>query len=236
MGTVINALAVVLATFIGIIFKRGLSEKIQKALMFALGIGLFAVAIGWFIQGFVIIEDGQLHTRHDLLIILSLVIGSLIGAWIDIDGRLNTLALRVEKKYHLPPLAKGFVAGTLIFCVGAMAILGPIQDGLGQGMTLLFVKSALDFVTAMMLAVVFGVGVALAALSILVYQGGIYLLAAQADAFLSTDMIDTLSMVGYVLLIAMGIKFMELKDIKVANMLPALLVPLLYFFLIGIFG
>ncbi|TVP94146.1 MAG: DUF554 domain-containing protein [Acholeplasmatales bacterium] len=235
MGTIVNVMAVIVGTLIGIIFKRGLSDKIQKALMFALGIGLFAVATGWFIQGFLTVQDGVLASRHDLLIILSLVIGTLLGEWLDIDGRLHTLAQRVEKKYHLPPLAKGFVAGTLIFCVGAMAILGPIQDGLGQGMTILLVKSALDFVTAMMLAVVFGIGVALAAFSVLIYQGGIHLLATQADAFLSTDMIETLSMVGYVLLIAIGIKFMELKDVKVANMLPSLLVPLLYFFLMGLF-
>ena len=169
MGTLINAGAIIIATFLGIIFKKGLPEKIQKAIMFTLGLGLIALSLGWFIKDFLVFDGTSFSTRMDLLIILSLVIGVTIGEWIDIDQRLTDLAYKVEKKYNLPPLAKGFITATLIFCVGAMAITGSIQDGLGLGMTTLLIKSTLDFITAMVLASFLGVGVALSALSVLVY-------------------------------------------------------------------
>lgn len=235
MGTIINALSVVVATFFGLIFKRGLSESLQKKIMFVLGLALSALALGWFLSDFLVIEDDTISTRYDLLIIISLVIGSVIGTVIDIDGRLTRFANGVEKKYNLPPIAKGFIAGTLIFCVGAMAILGSIQDGLSGDITTLLVKSLLDFITAMMLASIFGIGVAFAAISILVYQGTITILAMFVGAFLTTEMIMAISMIGNILLVAMGMNFMELKQIKVANMLPALLIPVLYFFVLNIF-
>src|SRR5690554_4345090 len=137
MGTLINVGSIIVATFVGIIFKKGLSEKIQKAIMFTLGLGLVALSLGWFIKDFLVIENNVISTRMDLLIIISLVIGVMIGEWIDIDQRLTDLTYKVEKKYKLPPLAKGFITATLIFCVGAMAITGAIQDGLGLGMTTL---------------------------------------------------------------------------------------------------
>ncbi len=235
MGTVINALAVIIATFLGLIFKRGLNEVLQKKIMFVLGLALSAMALGWFLSDFLVVESDGISTRYDLLIIISLVIGSIIGTAIDIDGRLTRFAHGIETRYNLPPLAKGFIAGTLIFCVGAMAILGPIQDGLTGDMTTLLVKSLLDFITAMMLASVFGVGVAFAAISILIYQGSITILAIFLGAFLTSEMIMSVAMIGNILLVAMGMNFMELKQIKVANMLPSLVIPIIYFFILNIF-
>ena len=240
MGTVINAVAIVVASIIGVIFKRGLPEKLQKSAMFVLGLSLAVLSVGWFIRDFLSIGvDGgayELVSSGDLLIILSLVIGTLIGEAIGIDEGLTRFAHGVEKKYDLPPLAKGFVAGTLIFCVGAMAILGPIDDGLHGDMTTLLVKSALDFVTAMMLAAVLGIGVLFAAFSVLIYQGAITILAAQFGVLLTDEMVRALSMVGNVILVAMGLNFMGVTKTKVANMLPALVVPIVYFAIRGLFG
>lgn len=235
MGTLINVGAIIVATFVGIIFKKGLSEKIQKAIMFTLGLGLVALSLGWFIKDFLVIENNVISTRMDLLIIISLVIGVMIGEWIDIDQRLTDLAYKVEKKYKLPPLAKGFITATLIFCVGAMAITGAIQDGLGLGMTTLLIKSTLDFITAMVLASFLGIGVIFSAISVLLYQGSIFLLARYLSEFMTDNMIVSMSMIGSIILIGIGINFMEFKKIKVANMLPALLIPIIYELILMIF-
>jgi hypothetical protein len=235
MGTLINVAAIIIASLLGVIFKRGLPEKIQKSVMMVLGLGLIALSLGWFLKDFLVIDGSSISTRHDLLIIVSLVVGVIIGEWIDIDFRLNRWAEGIEKKYNLPPLAKGFITATLIFCVGAMAIVGSIQDGLYGDITILVIKSALDFVTAIILASILGIGVIFSALSVLIYQGGLTLLAQNAQSFLSLDMIRTMSMVGNILLIAIGINFMEIKRIKVANMLPAIVIPILYFLVISWF-
>lgn len=236
MGTLINAAAIVLATLLGVLFKRGLSDNIQKGIMFVLGLGLFAISLGWFLTDFLVIEDGSISTQGDLLIIIALVVGIIIGEWIDIDRRLSEGAYGIERKYNLPPLAKGFIAGTLIFCVGAMAIVGSLQDGISGDSTTLIIKSALDFVTALVLASFLGVGVALSAVSVLIYQGGITLLARAVAPVLTPDILASLSMVGNIILMAIGINFMELKKIKVANMLPALLIPIIYYLVLALFN
>lgn len=235
MGTLINAAAIIIATLIGIIFKKGLPERIQKGVMVSLGLGLAALSLGWFLKDFFTFENGELITSDDLLIIISLVIGVMIGEWIDIEERLNRWAENIEKKYHLPPLAKGFIAATLIFCVGAMAIVGSIQDGIYGDITTLLIKSALDFVTAMILASVLGIGVIFSAISVLIYQGAITLLAMFGAQWMTPEIIRSLSMIGNILLIGIGINFMELKRIKVANMLPALIVPIIYHVIIILF-
>ncbi len=235
MGTLINALAIIVAAIIGVFFKKSLPERLQKAVLFVMGLSLMALSIGWFLRYFISIEDGMLETSNELLILSSLVIGTLVGEKIDIDGKLQRFAYGVEKKYDLPPLAKGFIAGTLIFCVGAMAILGPMQDGMEGDITILVMKSALDFITALMLATVFGIGVAFAALSVLIYQGLIFIAAYFAGTFMPEAMTEGIAMVGYVILIAMAINFMEIKEIRVANMLPSLLVPIIYFLIAGLF-
>ena len=235
MGTIINAVAVVVATGLGLVFKKQLSEDLKKTLMFILGLVIFILALGWFFRDFLIIDNESLSTSNELLVLGSLIIGTLIGTKIDIDGKITRFSEKVEVKYKLPPLAKGFVAATLIFCVGALAILGPIYEVVYGDMTLLILKSMLDFVTAMMLATVFGIGVAFSALSVLIYQGLITLLAVQADAFLTADMWLGISLVGNIIIVGIGINFMELTKIKVANMLPSLLVPIIYFLVLGWF-
>lgn len=235
MGTLINAAAIIIATLLGVIFKKGLPERMQKGVMVALGLGLAALSLGWFLKDFFTIQNGDLLTSDDLLIIVSLVIGVMIGEWIDIEGRLNRWAEGIEKKYNLPPLAKGFIAATLIFCVGAMAIVGSIQDGIYGDITTLLIKSALDFVTAMILASVLGIGVIFSAISVLVYQGAITILAMFGADLMTPEIIRSLSMIGNILLIGIGINFMELKRIKVANMLPALLVPIIYHVMLILF-
>jgi uncharacterized membrane protein YqgA involved in biofilm formation len=234
MGTLINAVAIIIATLIGTTLKKGLPEKIQKSVMMALGLGLITLSLGWFLKDFFTIINDDLATSSELLIILSLVIGAMIGEWIDIDFRLNRWAENIEIKYKLPPLAKGFISATLIFCVGAMAIVGSIEDGISGDYSILVIKSLLDFITAMILASVLGIGVIFSSISVLLYQGAIFLLAREAQGFLQPEVVRSLSMVGNILLIAIGFNFMEIKKIKVANLLPALVIPIIYFMILSL--
>jgi len=234
MGTLINAVAIIIATLIGTTLKKGLPEKIQKSVMMALGLGLITLSLGWFLKDFFTIINDDLATSSELLIILSFVIGAMIGEWIDIDFRLNRWAENIEIKYKLPPLAKGFISATLIFCVGAMAIVGSIEDGISGDYSILVIKSLLDFITAMILASVLGIGVIFSSISVLLYQGAIFLLAREAQGFLQPEVVRSLSMVGNILLIAIGFNFMEIKKIKVANLLPALVIPIIYFMILSL--
>lgn len=235
MGTLINALAIIVATLLGIILKKRLSETIQQAIMFVLGLALLALSMGWFLSDFIVINNDTMRTQYDLLIIVSLVLGIAIGEIIDIDGIVSRFAEGIENKYQLPPLAKGFIAGTLIFCVGAMAILGALQEGITGDYTILVLKSALDFVTAMVLASILGLGVAFAAISVLLYQGSITILATYAAQFLTDPMITSMGLIGNILLMAIAFNFMKITRVKVANMLPALIVPIVYFLIASLF-
>ena len=235
MGTIINVIAIIVASILGVLLKKGLPDRIQKGIMLALGLGLITISLGGFLTYFLKVEGDQLTSSRELLIIISLVIGTLIGEWIDIDTRLNRWAENIEIKYKLPPLAKGFIAATLIFCVGAMAIVGSIEDGISGDYNTLVIKSVLDFVTALVLASTLGIGVIFSAVSVLIYQGSIYLLASQAANLVTPEIISSLSMIGNILLIAIGINFMEIKRIRVANLLPALLIPIIYYAILTIF-
>lgn len=228
MGTIVNVIAIILASFIGVLFKKKLSLTIQKSVLFALGIGLFTLSIGWFISDFIISTPEGFATHKELLIILSLVIGTLIGTALKLEERFSAFVFRIEEKYKWPPVAKGFITASIIFCVGAMAIIGSIQDGLYGNPEVLYIKSALDFVTAIMLASSLGIGVIFSSISVGLYQGVLTLLSGQLDTLLTTDIITSMSMVGNILLIAIAIDFMEIKKVKVLNMLPAIFIPIIY--------
>lgn len=237
MGTLLNALAIIAGTFVGMLFKKRLPNDLQKPILTAMGLAIVGLSLGWFLSDFLVVEEDGISTHNELLVIISLVVGTVIGEKLDIDGRLRSFANRMEQRYNLPPVAQGFISGTMIFCIGALAIIGAIQDGLHGDITILGIKSVLDFITSTMLASVFGIGVAFSAISVLVYQGVITLGAMGLGMFLSDAMIVGMSMVGNLLLVAMGLNFMEIKKepFRVANMLPALIIPLLYVFIAGLF-
>lgn len=236
MGTLINATAIVLATLFGWLFRKLINENFQKAIMTAMGLGLLVLSIGWFIKDFLMWDGNTFSTRFDMIILLSLVGGAAIGEWIDLDRRFTTFVDGVEKRYKLPPLAKGFINASLIFCVGAMAILGSFQDGLTGTYSILIMKSVLDFITAMMLTAMLGVGVAFSALSILIYQGGLTLLAQLLAPVIQGDLLIQINLIGNLLLVAIALNFLGVKSIKVANWLPALLGPVLVYVSMYIFS
>jgi len=177
-------------------------------------------------------------TEIPLLLVLSVSIGGAAGALIGIERRLDAWGERTQQRFKREggiPFAEGLVTATITFCVGAMAILGSIESGLYHNHSLLFVKAALDGFLAMILATTFGFGVALSAVPVLIYQGAIALGAGFLAPLLTDEMMTEVSAVGGVLIVGIGLKLLDIKKIHVGDMLPAVLVPPLYFLLVSLF-
>lgn len=224
-GTIINIITVLIGGIIGIIFGARLPARIRETIV--AGLGLFTAMIG--IQMF-------LKTENPIIVLGSLLIGGLLGEWWRIEDGLINLGGLLERKFtRVDPDApvdkqgsrfiRGFLTASLVFCVGPMTILGSIQDGLSGDYNLLAIKSVLDGFASLAFASTLGIGVLFSTLVILTFQGGLSLLAAQADAFISPPMMNEMTAVGGVLLLGLAISsLLELKPIRVANYLPALFI------------
>lgn len=227
IGTLVNAAAIVIGSALGVLLKKGISEKAQKVVL--QGIGMCVLVIGIM---------SAIVTEIPLLMVISVSLGGFLGTVIGIERRLDAWGERTQKRFHREggvPFAEGLVTATITFCVGAMAILGSIESGLNHNYELLFVKSALDGFFAMLLATTFGFGVAFSAVPVLLYQGAITLSAGVLAPLLSDAMMVEVSAVGGVLIVGIGINLLGLKKIHVGDMLPAVLIPPLYFLIAGLF-
>lgn len=213
-GTLVNATVVLLGSGVGLLLRSGFAERYQKTVM--QGLGLAVLLIGM---------EMALKTKNVLIIILSLVIGGVAGEWADIDSRLNRLGNWLSEKTQgkYGNLGQGFVAASLIYCVGAMAIVGAIQDGLIGDATTLYAKSMLDGISSVVLTSAMGAGVALSSISILIYQGSISLLANQLSGVLGEAVIREMTAVGGLLIVGISMILLEVRQVKVANLLPAIL-------------
>ncbi len=217
MGSLVNTLTVICGSLLGMWIGKRLPESLYEAIM--KGLGLCTIYLG--IRGF--------HPdTHPLLLIISLVLGTIIGEWADLDAQLNKLGEKIKSR--LPQQSKGnftegFVTATLLFCVGAMTILGCIQDGLRQDHTILYAKSTLDFVSSTIFASTLGLGVLFAAGSVLLIQGSLTLAAVWLAPYLSEPVINDISTVGSLLIVALGLNLLGATQLKVMNYLPACLMP-----------
>ena len=224
LGVLVNVATVILGSSVGLLLKKGIPERISKAVMMA--IGLCTVYIG---------IDGALEGENTIVLIVSMVLGTIIGTAIDIDGKLNKLASFVERKMkkdnEKSTVAQGFITGSLLFCVGAMSIVGSLNSGLSGDHTVTYTKAILDLISSCMLASTLGIGVMLAAAFVLVYQGGLVLLAELLQGVLTdSSLIAEITCAGSVMIIGLGLNITGISKFKVANFLPALLVvPLVYY-------
>ena len=231
LGTIINTVAVLAGGLLGLLLKNGVAKKFESILMQALGLATVFVGAGGVLKYMLIVEEGGLATRGTMLLIFSLVIGCLIGQWLDIEAKMETLgvklkqAVRVKNDNHF---VEGFVTTSLIICVGAMAIVGSMQDGLSGDSSMLVAKSLLDFALVAILASAYGVGPVFSAIPIFVYQGAITLIAALFGSVISDGLIEQLSFVGSALIFCVGVNIVKEKTFQVANMLPALLIPIFW--------
>ena len=215
LGVIVNTATVLLGSLIGLICRKGIPEKVEKAVMTAIGLCTLYIGV-----------DGALSCENVLVMILSMIIGTALGTLLDIDRWLNRLGEMVEARFRKSDaagatVAEGFVTASLLFCIGAMTIVGSLNAGLTGDNQMLYTKSVLDFISSIMLSASLGVGVMCAAAFVLVFQGGIVLLAGVLAPILSETAILELTCVGSLLIFALGLNLMSITKIKVANLLPA---------------
>ena len=238
IGTLINFFAILLGTGIGLLLRKGVPDRLRDTVV--QGQGLCVVLVGLF-STFGTDDAGTLVRADLTCVIVCMVVGSLIGAWIDIEKRLNDLGAAIERRF-VPDasegsIAKGFVTASLVFCVGAMAIVGPMNSGLRGDHSTLISKSILDGVFSIFFTSSLGIGVGLSAFAVLVYQGIFALLAAWIEPFLTAEMITQISAVGGLLIIGIGLNMIYDKHrIPVGNMLPAIFMPMAYLPIVGLFS
>lgn len=232
LGVLINSVAVVIGSLIGLIFKNKISEKVSKPVMIGLGVCILYIGI-----------SGSLKGDNVLIAISSIVLGIIIGTILKIDDSINKLANKIESKFKKKDsnesLAEGMVTATLLFCVGAMTITGSIQAGLSGDNSILITKAILDLVSAIMLSASLGKGVLLSSISLFISQGILVLLAGFIAPYMNDSVINEITCVGSLLIILIGTNLMGITKIKVADFLPAIIfVPIIYYlsnFIIGLF-
>lgn len=218
IGTLVNTAAILGGTAVGLIFKKGISESVCNTVMSGLGMAVGIIGL-----------QMALQTKNILIVILSLVIGGVLGEWMRIEDRLNNMGKWLEKKVgsNQGQVAKAFITASLIYCVGAMAIMGAIEDGLSGHANTLYVKSLLDGISAIIFSSTLGIGVAFAAIPVLIYQGSITLLASTLKVLLSDAMIREMTATGGVLIIGISLNILGIKEVKVGNLLPAIVLAVL---------
>lgn len=229
LGTIVNTAAVVLGGLLGMLMKNGILKRYEGILMKALGLATGFIGISGVLEYMLVVENGAIGTRGTFLLIFSLVLGSIAGTMLDIEVKMEALGIRVKalaKAQNDDRFVEGFVTASLIICVGAMAIVGAMEDGLTGNCSTLIAKTVLDFAIIAVLAAGYGMGAAFSALPIFVYQGSITLLSAAFGAVISPQLIAQLSFVGNALICCVGVNLIRPKTFPVANMLPALLVPI----------
>ncbi|WFA08732.1 DUF554 domain-containing protein [Tissierella sp. Yu-01] len=225
LGTIVNIIAIILGTLLGIFIKKGIKEKYKNTIIDGIGLSVAIIGI-----------TGAVETNNIILVIGSIVVGSIIGELIDIDLKLENLGDRLEQKFGKGDsnFSKGFVTASLVFVIGAMAIVGSLESGLSGNHETLFAKSILDGVMSVIFASTLGIGVAFSVFPVFIYQGSITLLANLVKDVLTPEVITEMSAVGGILILAIGINILGIKKIKVANMLPAIFVPIIYLALTNI--
>lgn len=227
LGTIVNTGVVIIGGIIGLLLKKGLPEKLADTIM--KGLGLCTIYIG---------ITGVLKGQNTLVIILSIVLGALIGETIDLDKRLNQfgefIQNRMNHKFGQSSIAEGFVTSSLLFCVGAMAIVGSLQSGLSGNHEMLYTKSMLDFVAAIIFASSLGVGVIFSAAFVFLYQGTITMLAQWISPFLTDAVIAEMTCVGSLLILGLGFNMLKITKLKIMNYVPAIFLPIILYKLISL--
>lgn len=221
IGVLVNTLTVIVGSTIGLLFRKLIPEQWTDFIM--KGIALCTLYIG---------IDGALEGTNTLVTIISIAVGALIGAALDLDDKLNRFASGLENRFKKEgsggsTIAEGFVTASLLFCIGAMTIVGSLQAGLTGDNTMLYTKATLDFISSLIFAASLGIGVLLAAAFVLVFQGAI-VLAAQAAAPLLTDyVVAEMTCVGSILIVGLALNILGVTNLKIMNFLPAIFLPIL---------
>ncbi|MEC0286648.1 DUF554 domain-containing protein [Bacillus subtilis] len=224
-GTIFNTVMIIAGSIIGGIFKKGIKDEYQDILMQAMGFAAFALGINAVTQH---LPD----SKYPILFIVSLAIGGLLGQIINLELRFNKLV----NKFSKSNLAEGLSTAVLLFCIGSLSILGPVEAALHGDYTYLLTNGMLDGITSIVLASTFGFGIAAAAIVLFVWQGSIYLFAKVMESAINTDLINEITIVGGILILSSGLSILGIKKFKTLNLLPSLLIPPVVIFVIHAFG
>lgn len=230
IASLINAIAILVGAFLGLLLKKIIKKEICDSVLKAIGIVVLLFGIAGVLKTMLQVntETGAITTSYELILIVTLAVGMMIGELLKIDTHLERLGDKIETKLGKGSFSVGFVSATLVFCVGAMAIIGSVNAALGDPNTL-YLKSAIDMVTSLVLASTLGFGVLFAAIPVLLYQGSLTIAAIYLGNFMSVEFIAVFSMVGYAMVACIGFNFLGKERIKIANMIPALVLVILYF-------
>ena len=240
LGTITNTCTIIIGSVAGALLKRGIRPEWQSVLFNAMGLASLAL-------GFNAVCQNMPHSQYPVLFILSLSIGGLLGTILDLDGRFRRLVDRFSKKPESPEspenpdkvapranLAQGLSTGILLYCIGTLSIVGPINRALLGDNTYLFTNATLDLVTSAVLAATYGLGMVLAAPVIFCWQGGIWLLARLCGDVIPPALLCEMQIVGGVLIVASGLAILNIHDLKALNLLPSLFVPVIYFLILAV--
>ncbi|MDF2543544.1 MAG: putative rane protein [Herbinix sp.] len=232
--------AIIIGSTVGIIIKGSLKQRFQDTIMNALGLAVMFIGISGALQGILTIKDNGLETENIMLMIVSLALGAFLGELINIEQKLEKLGELIKVKLQVKGekgqnFVEGFVNSSLLFCIGAMAIIGSLQDGLSGNPSMLIAKGVIDGVVAIFFASTLGIGVFFSILPIGIYQGLITLSARFIEPYLDETLITNLSFIGSILIFGIGINMIFGKKIKCGNILPAVLIPVFYEMITNLF-
>ena len=220
IGTIINTIAVIVGSTLGMIFHKGIPTRVADAMMKALGLSTIFIGV-----------QGAFEGHNTLVMILSMVLGVVIGETIDIDARVNTFVNKIEKRFvknqkEGHSLSEGIISSSLLFCVGSMTIVGCLNAGIQKDYTLLMTKSVMDFCASMIFASTLGLGVLLSSIVVFVYQGALTLLASFAAPYLTTIVIGEMTCVGSLIIVATGLNVLKITQLRSMNFIPAMFLPI----------
>ena len=217
LGVLVNVITVLIGSSVGLLFKKSIPERVSKAAMIGLGVCTLYIGI-----------SGTLKGENTIVLILSMVLGAIIGTALDIDGAINRLGKWIESRFSREgekvSIAQGFVTACLLFCVGAMTIVGSLNAGLTGDYEMLLTKSVLDLISSSMLAISLSIGVMFAAAFVFVFQGALVLLAGFLQPLLTAAAINEIICAGSLLIVGLGLNLMGITRIKVADYLPAIVI------------
>lgn len=230
LGTIVNTGAIVAGSLVGLLLRRGIADNYKEIILSAVGLSVVLIGV-----------RSALVSESLMVVIFSMILGALIGEWIQIEKKLETFGRFLENKIaaksgDTSSFARGFVTASLVFCVGSMAIVGSLESGLTGNHQTLFAKSVLDGVTSIVFSSAMGLGVMFSGLAVFLYQGVITLTAVFMKNFLVAETIEQMTSVGGLLIVAIGLNMLKITTIRVGNLIPAIFLPLLYYASRQLFG
>ena len=231
LGTMINVAAIIAGGAIGIVGGKWLSERCQETLIRAMGVCVMVVGLAGALEKMLSVDGGKLTSGGTMMLVISMAIGALVGEVLDLDRRMEGFGRWLREKSGNGKdnlFLDAFITATMTVCIGAMAIVGAVEDGINGNYTILAAKALMDFVIILVMASSLGKGCIFSAIPVGIFQGSVTLLARLVEPLLTVAALDNLSLVGSVLIFCVGVNLIWKNTIRVANLLPALIVAIAY--------